>query len=174
MSEFKKGDRVWCVVHGHGVVSDIGDDMCVYPVDVKFDGDSEEYTLGGRMFGSLTDTLFHEEMMPVPVSALPKPEDYATVDIESLEEIDDINQLGGPAFPQYSMSIPYPLKGMTLLDYFAGQAVQPIVGAYTSAEHGFMVSDLKMAEMAVGVAAAMVNELEKVKNAAKTSKEKQG
>jgi len=52
--------------------------------------------------------------------------------------------------------------------------VQPIVGAYTSAEHGFMVSDLKMAEMAVGVAAAMVNELEKVKRAAKTSKEKQG
>ena len=54
---FKVGDKVYCVVNGHGFVKEI---KCKadYPVYVKFtNDDSEQYTYDGRLYEDSLPTL---------------------------------------------------------------------------------------------------------------------
>lgn len=61
--EFRVGDRVWCVLWGEGVVSDIYDSYCRdYTVEVTFNGgDSVLYTSNGQYTTEANRTLFFSE-----------------------------------------------------------------------------------------------------------------
>lgn len=72
-----------------------------------------------------------------------------------------MNKTGGPAFPNIkeveSTDCPYmvkvPVYGMTLLDYFAGQALTGLCE--------FILSEENIAEMSYDIAAAMIAERER-------------
>ena len=58
---FKKGDKVYCVVNGHGFVKEI---KCkaAYPVYVEFtNDDSDQYTYDGRLYEDSLPTLSFTE-----------------------------------------------------------------------------------------------------------------
>jgi hypothetical protein len=58
---FKKGDKVYCVIHGHGVVVDIEEDVD-FPVRVDAKNESDiGYTYDGRYCGNSTPTLSFTE-----------------------------------------------------------------------------------------------------------------
>ena len=67
MSEtvFKTGDKVFCILNGHGVVVDIWDEDGADPVRIQFDkdedGDDCGYTLDGRYYEHITPTLSFTE-----------------------------------------------------------------------------------------------------------------
>ena len=67
MSEtvFKTGDKVFCILNGHGVVVDIWDEDGADPVRVQFDkdedGDDCGYTIDGRYYEHITPTLSFTE-----------------------------------------------------------------------------------------------------------------
>lgn len=58
---FKEGDKVYCVVNGHGIVRKI---MCdnKYPVCVEFENDApDQYSSDGRLYDNSTPTLSFTE-----------------------------------------------------------------------------------------------------------------
>lgn len=58
-STFMVGDTVWCVVHGQGVVQDIGRRCLIYPINVKLaNGSVSSYTLDGKLYTHSNRTLF--------------------------------------------------------------------------------------------------------------------
>lgn len=61
--EFRVGDKVWCVLWGEGVVSDIYDSVSRdYTVEVTFNsGDSVLYTPNGKYTVEANRTLFFSE-----------------------------------------------------------------------------------------------------------------
>jgi hypothetical protein len=58
---FKKGDKVYCVMHGHGVVVDIEENLD-FPVRVDAKNESDiGYTYDGRYSGNFAPTLSFTE-----------------------------------------------------------------------------------------------------------------
>ena len=58
---FKVGDKVYCVMHGHGVVVDIEENLN-FPVRVDVKNESDiGYTYDGRYYGNSTPTLSFTE-----------------------------------------------------------------------------------------------------------------
>ena len=58
---FKKGDRVYCVIHGHGVVVDI-EENAAFPIRVDFKDESDiGYTTDGRYYAKVNPTLSFTE-----------------------------------------------------------------------------------------------------------------
>lgn len=58
---FKIGDKVYCVVNGHGIVKKVMSDNN-YPVYVKFENDSSnQYTFDGRLYNEGLPTLSFTE-----------------------------------------------------------------------------------------------------------------
>lgn len=58
---FKEGDKVFCIVNGHGVIKKILD-RSSYPIEVSFnDGDEIDYTLDGRLYDDSNPTLSFTE-----------------------------------------------------------------------------------------------------------------
>ena len=58
---FKVGDKVYCVMHGHGVVVDIEENLN-FPVRVDAKNESDiGYTYDGRYYGNSTPTLSFTE-----------------------------------------------------------------------------------------------------------------
>ena len=56
---FKVGQKVWCVMFGEGVVTEIRSDDAKYPLVVEFRGTTtEHYTLDGKYMVYATQTLF--------------------------------------------------------------------------------------------------------------------
>ena len=53
---FKEGDKVYCVLYGHGVVKKVYNEG-VYRVAVDFGDETEEYTLDGRLYSHSNPTL---------------------------------------------------------------------------------------------------------------------
>ncbi len=70
---FKKGQKVWCVLFGEGVVAEISCDE--YPVKVKFKtGEVEFYTSGGHIFPNSTNhSLFQHPVKIVQDESATKP-----------------------------------------------------------------------------------------------------
>ncbi|CAB4153233.1 hypothetical protein UFOVP618_53 [uncultured Caudovirales phage] len=61
MKIFKKGDKVYCVIHGHGVVVNIEENLD-FPVRVDAKNESDiGYTYDGRYYGNSTPTLSFTE-----------------------------------------------------------------------------------------------------------------
>ena len=73
MIEFYEDQRVWCVIFGEGVVTEITCDR--YPVKVKFEnGEVEFYTSGGHIFSNSTNqSLFHHPVKIVQDEITAKP-----------------------------------------------------------------------------------------------------
>jgi hypothetical protein len=59
---FKAGQKVWCVMFGEGVVTNISTSNACYPVVVSFGGKVEDYTSDGKYRTDAAQTLF-----PCPV-----------------------------------------------------------------------------------------------------------
>ena len=58
---FKKGDKVYCVIHGHGVVVDIEENLD-FPIRVDFKDESDiGYTTDGRYYAKVNRTLSFTE-----------------------------------------------------------------------------------------------------------------
>ena len=72
----------------------------------------------------------------------------------------DMHDNGGPAFPTGLTPGHYSQEGMSLRDWFAGQAVAGMAGITTRAMHdeGYSVSEVKaaIARQAYGIADAML------------------
>ena len=72
MTEFYEGQRVWCVIFGEGVVTEIPCGM--YPVRVRFQsGEEESYTSGGHLFSNGNRALFHHPVKIVQDESAAKP-----------------------------------------------------------------------------------------------------
>ena len=72
MTDFYEGQRVWCVIFGEGVVTEIPCGM--YPVRVRFEsGEEESYTSGGHLFSNGNRALFHHPVKIVQDESATKP-----------------------------------------------------------------------------------------------------
>ena len=71
MTEFYEGQRVWCVIFGEGVVTEIPCGM--YPVRVRFESGEESYTSGGHLFSNGNRTLFQHPVKIVQDESATKP-----------------------------------------------------------------------------------------------------
>ena len=69
---FTKGQQVWCVIFGEGVVAETAHG--VYPVKVRFEnGEVEAYTSEGHLFSIGNRTLFHHPVKIVQDESATKP-----------------------------------------------------------------------------------------------------
>ena len=69
---FTKGQQVWCVIFGEGVVAETAHGM--YPVKVRFEnGEVEAYTSGGHLFSIGNRALFHHPVKIVQDESATKP-----------------------------------------------------------------------------------------------------
>ena len=72
MTEFDEGQRVWCVIFGEGVVTEMP--CSEYPVRVRFlSGEEEFYTSGGHLFSNGNRALFHHPVKIVQDESAAKP-----------------------------------------------------------------------------------------------------
>ena len=55
---FKVGKKVWCAIYGAGVVEAIHQESTTYPILVKFNDLSLDYTADGRVYAEGNITLF--------------------------------------------------------------------------------------------------------------------
>ena len=55
---FEVGQKVWCVIFGEGVVTEVLTEDTNFPVEVSFGGVLEYYTLGGKYRTYTLQTLF--------------------------------------------------------------------------------------------------------------------
>lgn len=64
---FEVGQKVWCVMFGEGVVTEVLTENAIFPMEVRFGDVLEHYTLGGKYRTYVLQTLF-----PYPVEIVKK------------------------------------------------------------------------------------------------------
>ena len=64
---FQVNQKVWCAMHGEGVVTKVRTNNTIFPVLVRFEEELEHYTLDGKYLLHAAQTLF-----PYPVEIVKK------------------------------------------------------------------------------------------------------
>ena len=66
--KFEIGDKVFCLINGNGVILDVINDYCIYPILAKFNDEGVAYTEDGKYLkNSLIPTLYHGQDLQIIV-----------------------------------------------------------------------------------------------------------